>query len=226
MEAILILKIGILTFHRSYNNGAILQAYALASKLNEFGADAEIIDFRNAEIEEPTRLIQKKDKKNLKLIAKIIYRYLRHKQIDRFIKKNLPLSGPVSSDSDFINISDNYDRYITGSDQVWNNSHIKGHKCFFLDFVKDNNKKYSYAASIGGDEKKASETIGLYSSYLEMYEAISLRETNIKDCFIASFGNKVRCDVDPVLLLKKEKWEKIAAPRLHKKKVYFHVYCA
>ena len=40
------MKIGILTFHRSNNYGAVLQAYALQNYLLEYGLDVEIIDYR------------------------------------------------------------------------------------------------------------------------------------------------------------------------------------
>ena len=38
------MKIGILTFHWANNYGAVIQAYALLSKLKELGHDAYIID--------------------------------------------------------------------------------------------------------------------------------------------------------------------------------------
>ena len=43
-------KIGIVTFHRAYNYGALLQAYALQKKINEEN-DAYIIDYRNKNVE-------------------------------------------------------------------------------------------------------------------------------------------------------------------------------
>lgn len=38
------MKVGILTYHWANNYGAVLQAYALLSKLKEMGHDAYIID--------------------------------------------------------------------------------------------------------------------------------------------------------------------------------------
>ncbi|HHV64155.1 MAG TPA: polysaccharide pyruvyl transferase family protein [Peptococcaceae bacterium] len=215
------MKIGILTFHRSYNYGAILQAYALTKKLKDLGADPKIIDFRNEDIEAPTKLVIKGEKIDFKTPVRVIFRYIRHKRINNFINSNIPLSQPVRDENDFRIIEKEYDRYITGSDQIWNNTHIKGKKCFFLDFVSDNRKKYSYAASIGGDLKKAKETVKLYSKYIDQYQVISLRENNIKEYFQSLYGDKVRCDVDPVLLLSKEQWSSIASPRLHKNKYIF-----
>lgn len=215
------MKIGIFTFHRSYNNGAILQAYALEQMLNELGADTEIVDFRNKDIEEPARLIKRKEKINLKTLFKILYRFYRHRKINCFIREKISLSRPVKTERELFALNDKYDYFITGSDQIWNDSHIKGNKCFFLDFVENNSKKYAYAASIGGDINKASETVKLYGKYIEKYQTISLRESNIKEYFSNLYGHKVRCDLDPVLLLNSDKWKSIASPRLHKKKYIF-----
>lgn len=215
------MKIGVLTFHRSYNNGAILQAYALVNTLCQLGAEAEIIDFRNKAIEEPTRLVLKGEKFNIKLPFKVIFRYIRHKKADRFIKKNIPLSKPVVTDADFKNIEGNYNAFVTGSDQVWNDTHIKSNKCFFLDFVVNSDKKYSYAASIGGNLDKAKETVKLYDKFIRQYRTISLRESNIEGYFKEIYGSKVRCDIDPVFLPSKQQWIDLASQRLHKRKYIF-----
>ena len=45
------MKIGIITFHRAVNYGAVLQAYALQHALEGLGAQAEILDYRNRYIE-------------------------------------------------------------------------------------------------------------------------------------------------------------------------------
>ena len=45
------MKIGILTFHRAHNYGAVLQAYALVTYLKNIGHDAEIVDYRPESIE-------------------------------------------------------------------------------------------------------------------------------------------------------------------------------
>ena len=39
-------KIGIITFHRAKNYGAVLQAYALQHTLKQLGSDCEIVDYK------------------------------------------------------------------------------------------------------------------------------------------------------------------------------------
>ena len=46
-------------------------------------------------------------------------------------------------------VADRYDAYIVGSDQVWNPLITGGDSAYFLDFVKDRQKKFAYAASFG-----------------------------------------------------------------------------
>ena len=40
------MRIGIITFHRAINYGAVLQTYALQKFLNVSNYDAEVIDYR------------------------------------------------------------------------------------------------------------------------------------------------------------------------------------
>ena len=42
------MKIGIITFHYAHNYGAVLQAFALCSKLRKEGYDAKIVDLRRS----------------------------------------------------------------------------------------------------------------------------------------------------------------------------------
>ena len=45
------MKIGILTFHRAHNYGAVLQCYALQEVLKGMGHDVEVIDYRQSAID-------------------------------------------------------------------------------------------------------------------------------------------------------------------------------
>ena len=47
--------IGILTFHRASNYGAVLQAYALQKVISDMGRDAVIVDYRCRTVEEGHR---------------------------------------------------------------------------------------------------------------------------------------------------------------------------
>ena len=56
------MKIGIVTFQRTTNFGAIMQCYALNKKIRNLGAECETIDYHNI------KLSQQKNKSNKKNI--------------------------------------------------------------------------------------------------------------------------------------------------------------
>lgn len=73
------MKIGILTFHRAHNYGAVLQAYALKAFLNEMGYNnVSFIDYWPKYHDDVYRLFNIDFFKSLSIIDKIKYiiRYL------------------------------------------------------------------------------------------------------------------------------------------------------
>ena len=75
-------KVGILTFHRANNYGAVLQAYALQTYLETIGVNAEIVDYRSAYLEKAYRghsLANKDIKKLLRDLSDWPIRYLKNK---------------------------------------------------------------------------------------------------------------------------------------------------
>ena len=52
------MKIGILTFHRAINYGAVLQCYALQETLKRMGHNVEVIDYRQPMIEKAYKCIK------------------------------------------------------------------------------------------------------------------------------------------------------------------------
>jgi hypothetical protein len=123
------MKVGILTFHRAENFGAVLQVYALQEFIISLGCEVEIIDYRNKAIERAYDLsdfsffLRRKN-----IIASLFTLFVRlitfKDQSDRknkyrlFREKHLQLSKKkYLLKEDFGN---EYDIYICGSDQIWN----------------------------------------------------------------------------------------------------------
>lgn len=138
------MKVGILTFHRAINYGAVLQTFALQKVLSRY-CECEVIDYRCKYIENLYKPFNiSKDRFIRSLISTILkYRSRKIKMIKfyKFLDNNVKLS-PSFNKSDLKNIEDNYDVFITGSDQVWNNSCAGFDKTYFLDFVSDKRKKF------------------------------------------------------------------------------------
>lgn len=208
------MRIGILTFHRALNYGAVLQAYALSETLsrNE-DIQAEIIDYRCKYIEDcykPLVIVGGINIKNAIIaILTMRSRIVRRKKFDHFLNNALKKSENHYSRAELAGINDVYDCFITGSDQVFNDVCTGMDKSYFLDFVANSEKKFSYAASFGF-EQIPSQYRDLYKQLLSDFEDISVREEAGRGIVRDLLGREVRVNIDPVFLLGREDWKKIA----------------
>lgn len=218
-------KAGIITFHFADNYGAVLQAYALANTIEKLGVKAEIIDFVPNKLREPYKLFPNiknmVDNKGLSYtIRNTLSRlfYIRHnitriRSFDEFRNTYLNLSERrYNNVIELLNESFDYDYFITGSDQVWNPkffSHVNG--VYFLDFADKKAKKISYAASIA--EKVDKSFNKDYSSYLAMFDYISVREESAKEFLCDKTDKKIEVTLDPTLLLNKEEWNRVSTKK-------------
>lgn len=204
------MKIGILTFQTTNNYGAILQSYALQKVLKDHGHQPEIIDYRCAYIAKPYRLENLK-KKGLagylfSLIGYLCYlpRTKRSNQFRRHMQYSKPYFIETMQEADGI-----YDMYIVGSDQVWNHKLTNEDMHYLLDFVKDDRKKFSYAASIGVSEITG-ELADRYRELLRKFNMISVRERQGGEIVQDLTGREAQVVLDPTLLLPAKEWMKVA----------------
>ena len=121
-------------------------------------------------------------------------------------------------------ISDSYDIYIVGSDQVWNPLITGGDTAYFLDFVKDNHKKISYAASFGVSSWPPEYKIPA-GKLLELFHLISTREKTGADIVRNLTVQKptLTVNVDPVFLLDCDEWRRFVNA-LTEQKPYIFIY--
>lgn len=201
-------KTGIITFHRAYNYGALLQAYALQNKVSGITGNAEIIDFVNYVD------VKKKEsfKRKLILLAREIL-YLdrtlgyskRKKKMDNFINTKMKLSKPYNV-STIKETNAIYDSFIVGSDQVWNMS-FENSDIYLLKFVNDTNKKISYAASFGYS-RIPDQYLDLSISGIKRFDNIAVRETSGIDIVKEQIKrDDVVLTIDPTFLLTKKEWK-------------------
>lgn len=207
-------KLGILTFHRAQNYGAVLQAYALSECINKLGKyEAEVIDYRSKAIEDtykPFHVVGNKTIKNI-IIMLLTARASREKKrkFDQFRSKYLKMSKNSYSREEMAETLKYYSTFITGSDQVFNDVCAGFDATYFLDFVNNSSKKNSYAASFGFSEipedKKA-----IYKKRLEDFNKLSVRENAAKTIVKDLLNRDAQVNIDPTFLLEKKEWEKIA----------------
>ena len=207
-------KIAILTlYYKNYNYGGVLQAYALQRALNQLGYDAVQISYRLETGKENRNPVKAKIKKPLAYIYHLMkygtwYKNynLRRKKIEAF-SIQIPHTEVVTA-STITKLSDQYDCYICGSDQIWNP--LSWQPTFFFDFLPENKKRIAYASSISR-ETLTEEEYTFISKYIELFTAVSVREGNSAKMLEQRFPeSKVECMPDPVFLLDKTEWEKIA----------------
>ncbi len=209
-------KIGILTFHDTLNYGASLQSYALQEKISQMGAMVEVIDYKCIKFVKeysPIFISQMSMRKILYMLLTLRTNIIKTRKKNRFQKKYIRMSRPYNNRN--IQSSNNeYDIFITGSDQVWNWHLTDFDKTYFLDFVKEDTKKYSYAASFGLASIEA-EKYEEYKELLSKFSEISIRENTGRRILSELYEGRVNVSVDPVLLLTAEEWENIAiTPRI------------
>ncbi len=219
------MKIGILTYHRSENYGAVLQAYALKTFLISKGYNAEFVDYVHPMHKRMYYLYNKNSFKNRPLIGKIKYHisfllkfrrlYIRKKRFNKFINRHLI----ASSNTEFQNSK--YDLVFYGSDQIWRKQNPIGiddfNEIYFgSDFIIAD-RKVSYAASMGilqssDDDKQKLKKL------LKNFDSISVREQDLLQLIQPLTDKKVELVLDPVFLLNQNLWKKIMTKRIVKEK--------
>lgn len=216
-------KIGIITFHRAINYGAVLQTYALNNFINNSNHICETIDYRCKYIENEYNLFDfssKKIKKNINALLNCFNTLQRKKKFNSFIKEYIKVSEKKYLNNN-LELSNNiYDIFITGSDQIWNIDLCKD-EMYFLPFV-NNKKKVSYAASFGNRDI-IKNRFKLINKYLSDFELVTVRENSaVEDLkkFCGIDGKKV---VDPTFLLDGNEWNSIVKKNDYKEK-YILVY--
>ena len=223
-------KVAILTFHRTNNYGAALQAYALQKVLNE-KYEAEILDYRNPYLES----LYLQNNLNIKSKIRVIARRLvypkrtaqldkRRRRFEKFFEQYFVLSDTAYSQDNVAQADGRYDAFIAGSDQVWNLHLSRGDWNYFLEFVPPE-KRYSYAASIAMN--RTDEGNERIRDDLNQFQSILVRESKAVD-FLSAIGvtKPVTAVSDPVFLLGADKWRELipsdSNPRAKKKYVLLY----
>ncbi len=206
-------KIAILTLIHSNNYGAVLQAYALKYALFKMGANAQLINYLPARAKSIT----------LKNILKhtIFYPWVLYVNYKFSCFFHFLSDMPVYKKKNLTKLNPLFDCFIVGSDQVWNIQGRNYDTSYLLDFVKDNNKKFSYAASVGKTTLTQRET-NLMVSFLSFFKQISVRENSVVQLINRISKKEVKCHIDPTLLLQEAEWGKIA--QVPNKKNYILLY--
>lgn len=215
-------SLGILTYHKYYNYGTMLQAYALCKAIqNNFDCTAEIIDFMPKNDYVGKKLVLTRFKRIFTYIKDFDKYYNLYKfkdcelkkqaEFDKFYKNNLKVSNERFYNYESLKKQcEKYQAVMIGSDQTWN-PYVSRWRDFLLEFLSEKETvKLSYAPSIGTG-KIPEEYREIFKRALSEFSALSCREEGGAKILSELLGKTVSPVLDPTLLLKPEEWEKVSS---------------
>lgn len=208
------MKIGILTFHRTHNYGAVLQCFALQETLQKMGHKVWVINYMQPYVEYGNNVFygfRKKIKSHpVRWLKSTIRYFIKTFTVGDCFKEfrlhHLHQTSLCGRNS----ISHDFDCYLIGSDQLWSiDCTGEVDPVFFGDFYHRKDS-YIYGYAISGNAKTL-ECIGakLLAKYAANFECISLRERSFANSFFRLSGYQPRIDIDPTLLTDAAVWNSL-----------------
>lgn len=228
------MTLAILTFHRAFNCGAMLQAWALKSVLNELG---HFVVFPSCNtIGECAKGRTFPSFKGLHWwhgVARLIrwllkwpsffwneglYRRLKWSRFTTF--RSRWLDEECNSPASFC---ERYDAVIIGSDQVWNPDIVGKMQTLFLgEWASPGFPLIGYAVSVGDESEKILKD-SRFVLAVSRFSALSFRE-NIEKISSLLIPSPYTCVCDPTLLLSRDYYRKCECPRRLHRRPYLLIY--
>lgn len=224
------MRIGILTFHRAINYGAVLQCYALYKTLKNRGHDVEVIDYRPDAIEKYRMLFRMRDFADIpglsgklrylaSCVALIGSKRRTARKFDSFLVGNLTFSDLYKAANE---IKNSYDVVFFGSDQIWNPQICEGlDSAYYGQFYKGNARFVGYAASLGRQDMIVGASADAFRKYLRVFDKIAVREESLQRFLAERYNVEAERVCDPSLLLTRDECEQIATNPKEQKYVLF-----
>lgn len=218
-------KIALVAPYISTNYGTMLQAYALAHKINELGYECEYINYTPYYKLSVYERIIRKIKRLFHIEARVKkltyegvddFRYIFSEQFAPlrkscllFSEYNIPHSEVCYTPKTIQQSTQTYNRFIVGSDQTWSiERYISMNGFYLLPFLKNNVKCYAYAPSIG-TTTIAPEYTKILLRQLSKFEALSCREATNSRTLGKLMRREVFTVVDPTMLITGKEWKNI-----------------
>lgn len=226
------MKIGILTYHRAENYGALLQAYALRTYLQKKGHDVSFVDYWPQYHVEHYRIFSLTKFRRLGIKGKVKYlldllfwgvpKLIRKSRLERFMHNYLQITDNIKY-SDDKDVTESYDLVVYGSDQIWRRQSINKNDFNPWYYGASNvvsKKKITYAASMGIIDTNEQDDEHI-KEWLNNFDALSVREQDLKN-YVESLGYKTQLVCDPTFLLSKDEWRKLYKPQKKGKYILFY----
>lgn len=206
------MKVGIVTYHTSSNYGAVLQAFALQTKLKMMGHEPFFIDYQYRwDVSCPKGIRAWISRKPSETAEKINNQLLK-KQFVNFLGQYLNIAPYKYHGSHELQSSPPMaDAYICGSDQVWNPNFIweMDDSAVWLDFGEDSIRRIAYAASFGIIHLTESVR-ARWKHFPRRFDAVSVRESDGLDLLGCLGRHDAVWVPDPTLLLAETDYGQLA----------------
>lgn len=198
------MKLGILTYHRAHNYGALLQAIATRTILERMGHDVSYIDYW------PDYHKRKYDIFSIKKfrIGKfnyiktiLLYYSVLKKRIQTFNSDIDKYIQPYCTDDT------QFDAIIYGSDQIWRKQSELGdfNYVYFAASPYKASLHIAFAASMGNVDLSQCAKL---KDYWKNFSSIGVREEDLLDC-VRNNGFQCELNCDPTMLLTSTDWDEI-----------------
>lgn len=227
-------SVGILTFHRAHNYGAMLQAWALMKVLQNSGYDVRLIDYRCNSVEKLYRFIPwqviprfgnfNRGKAHLiasikeygssvkSILPVILIWWKRRHNFNTFLRNQLKVKGFGKKVIQGIPC----DAIICGSDQIWATQDAPYYAAF-----NTKARKIAYAPSIGNGTFPP-EQHPTICKWIQDFDFLSVREKYFAEYLQAVFGvPEPQIVLDPTLLLTENEYLRIIDRQIAKKPFIF-----
>lgn len=210
------MKIGLLTYHHTTNFGSLLQTYGLYKKVQDLGYECEIIDYHNGAVDKRESPIRIRNCRNLRDFVHYFFREpakrKKEKKFKKFIDEKMHLSEVSYNADNIVESNDKYDKFLVGSDLVWDYTINDSDYTYMLDFVKNSTKKLAYASSAGSIWTNKKKVVDL----LSLFAHIGVRENAICEVLTKWLDKEIDFVCDPTMLIEAEEWKRIATKRIIK----------
>lgn len=204
-------KIGVVTWYEGPNYGTVLQALAMQLFLKKNGYDSYLFNY------DVPYVVNKKNKKNLnEIINKLLLRFYmffykkelnkKNNDLKNIILNNCQMTKHISCEKDYVEIANQFNTIIYGSDQIWNPDWFHPYYYGYFDSIKS--KLISYASSFGVNEIPL-EKVGDLKIALTKFDSISVREENGLNIIKGILKKESTLVLDPTFLLDKKDWEEL-----------------
>lgn len=207
------MKIGIATFHRAENFGAMLQAVALRETLSGMGHDVSFVDYwpkRHAELYKVWSPVIIKDQKSLFEKVKTLVRLTLLSPLNARRRRTFGKFFNSYIKGHLVDQSEKLDLVVYGSDQVWARFPFSDYD-FDPFYLADNSlladRHIAYAASMGSIDLSDDQRKRM-AELLKRFDAIGVREKDMVP-LLGEMGFDAELVCDPTLLLTAEKWNEL-----------------